>query len=82
MKSKWQAQYLYTGSLKGMPKDMRVEFAQNKMLGVLNPIPKYGNPKMDSSYKAAVTKGIREAYGGDREAISDLQGANKDIRKA
>ena len=65
-----------------MNKGMRKEFASKGMLGVLNPVAKYGNKKMDSSYKSAVTKGIREAYGGDKEAISDLRDANKHIRKA
>ncbi len=52
------------------------------MLGILNPIPKYGNKAMDSSYKAAVTKGIREAYSGNKDAVSDLRDANNYIHKA
>ena len=52
------------------------------MLGILNPIAKYGFKSLDSSYKSAVTRGIREAYMGDTEAIEDLRSANKSIHKA
>ena len=69
-------------NLKGIPEDLREDWARNGVLGILNPLAKYGDKQLDSSYKAAVTKGIREAYSGDKEALHDISNANKRILKA